>query len=1012
MKVNHKSLKLGVAFALVSTVGITSAEIIKQELSKPIVAVEETTTTTTESPEKIKYKKEVQEFSKTMRPVVAKYGVTDEKLDELANKWVEKRIYQGYRDEFNDEVKKLFIEAVIDSTAHNFILNSLDKAIDIVQKANYFDSTQKEKWIAEMKEYKGDLKDGYPEDYPFHIRPYSRSRYYQDDRKDLLTNYSTILENTIQYVKEHYIDENTAKLYSHKLNHIFGYAEMKEEQEINQDSSLSDQQKKQLLAKIDDILEVKYVLGDNRVPFETINDIILEIRQVHINANGSEYEEPFSEEKVEKYIDRIVKEKTESKVKELSLNIKTQFEEYGNSQKTKALEEGISEEAFSSILKFSSEKASKNARYYYRMNKEAELNDILRDAKNEFQDRIQSLKAKNKVKEALTSYVNSKKQELEKYGVSNEKINEVITRSVDGFSFDIRRGQKFEEAVENLTNKSKEDFDSQIEPFKNKYVFKERLKEYAYSQKKELLKFGVTDEILNTELNKLISNLENYTNWYREPEELLNEVTKYFDYNMTPFKAKYEFKEFALSKQKEIEKYGINTEKNNTLISEIIEKLEVDSGRSEKKEEYFNRIFKSAKENYFRRVLEEVVKGRILEFEKQQIEIVSSDTRYTESELESEISIIKNRFRNRSGNLDLYLIQDYFKELFKMPNLSLQELTDKAVIYTQNKLSKFYYSAPVSKNKFTINNVALNEKLEINQDNSLSISEKLALQLKVDLLAEKAIKKMNQLSLRNPNIDNKPRAMTTEELAVFIEQIQNIHNAKVVNNANEVFKPKEEKIEKPLLEKPAPTQPIDNGATITEKPSVLPELKPVQPTETTSTIELKPVVSTEKEEKTTEVVSNKVETTKENEETTKEVVSRNKWEKKGNRWYYVDNDGKAVSKQWIGSYYIKADKTMAENEWIYDANYNSWFYFDENGHYVENTWKDQYYLKSGGYMAKNEWIFDSSYNSWYYLNEDGSYARNQWIQSNGKWYYVLSNGKMAKNTVIDGYQLNENGEWV
>ena len=61
---------------------------------------------------------------------------------------------------------------------------------------------------------------------------------------------------------------------------------------------------------------------------------------------------------------------------------------------------------------------------------------------------------------------------------------------------------------------------------------------------------------------------------------------------------------------------------------------------------------------------------------------------------------------------------------------------------------------------------------------------------------------------------------------------------------------------------------------------------------------------------------------------------------------------------------------------------------------------------------KNEWIFDSSYNSWYYLNEDGSYARNQWIQSNGKWYYVLSNGKMAKNTVIDGYQLNENGEWV
>ena len=988
MKVNKKSLRLGVAFALVSTVGITSAEIIKQELSKPIIAVEETTT---ESPEKINYKKEVQEFSKTMRPVVAKYGITNEKLDELANKWADK---QWYSYGFYEEQKKSFIEFIIDSTTYNYIVKSVDKAIDIVQNANYLDTAHKEKWIAEMKENKEDQT----ENYPYHSDPYSRNRYYQEDRKNLLTNYPTILENTIQYVKEHLINYNTAKLYNHELDHIFGYAEMKEEQEINQDSSLSEQQRKQLLAKIDEILEVKYFLGYDRIPFETINDVILEIRQVHTNANGSEYEEPFSKENVEKYIDRIVKEKTESKVKELKLNAKTQFDEYGNSQKTKMLEGGISEEVLNNILKASFEEASENARYYYRMNKEREINSILSNAKNEFQDRIQSLKAKSKVKEALNSYVNSKKQELEKYGVSNDKINEIITRSVDGFSFDIRRGQKFEEAVENLTNESKKFFDSQIEPFKNKYVFKEKLKEYAYSQKKELLKFGVTDEILNTKLNTLISNLEHYKNWYSDSEEQLNEATKFFDYNMTPFKAKYEFKEFAVSKQKEVEKYGINTEKNNTLISEISKKLEVTSRRSEKKEEYFNRIFESAKENYFRRILEEVVKEKILEFKKQQIELVSSDTLYTESELEFEISVIKNSFKNRVGNLDLHFIQDYFEELFKTPNLSLQELIDKVVIYTQNQLSKVYYSAPVSKNKFTINNVALNEKLEINQDNSLSISEKLALQLKVDLLAEKAINKINQLNLRAPNKDTKPRAMTAEELAVFIEQIQNIHNAKVVNNANEVFKPKEEKIEKPILAKPAPTQPVDNGGTITEKPSVLPELKPV--------------ASKEKEEKTTEVVSNKVETTKENEETTKEVVSRNKWEKKGNHWYYVDNDGKAVSKQWIGSYYIKADKTMAENEWIYDAKYNSWFYLDENGHYVENTWKDQYYLKSGGYMAKNEWIFDSSYNSWYYLNEDGSYARNQWIQSNGKWYYVLSNGKMAKNTVIDGYQLNENGEWV
>ena len=927
MKVNHKSLKLGVAFALVSTVGITSAEIIKQELSKPIVAVEETTTT--ESPEKIKYKKEVQEFSKTMRPVVAKYGVTDEKLDELVNKWVEKGKYSGYTEEFNEESKKVFIETVIDSTAYNFILNSLDKAIDIVQKANYFDLTQKEKWLSEMKEYKADFKDGYTEDYPFHTDPYSRTRYYQDDRKDLLTNYPIILENTIQDVRERRIYRNTAKLYNHEIESIIGYAEMKEEQEINQDSSLSEQQKKQLLEKIDNILEVKYALGDNVVPFETINDIILEIRQVHTNANGNEYEEPFSKEKVKKYIDRIVQEKTEFKVKELTLDAKTQFEEYGNSQKKKLLEEGISEEDFNNILKSSFEKASKNARYYYRLNRETELNYILRNAKNELQNEVESLKAKSKVKEALNSYVNSKKQELENSGITDEKINEIITKLIGNLNYNKRYDQKFDEKV----------------------------------------------------------------------EELISEYKKFFDGNikiyLTPLRIKNSLKESYKLYIQELEKYGFNDSLNNSLINEIVEFIDKDLRYGENSEQYYERLLNVAKSEYQEKVLEEVIKIKVSKFREEQEKLILVDNRYTDVEKEKVISEIR---MNLGAPVIHFLRNKLNNNAKEFDKLSLTQKIEKMLSLVNDNIQNTHFTAPMNKNKYTVNNVALNEKLEINQDSSLSLSEKLALQLKVDELAEKVIKKIETLNLIGVNREGIPRSITTEELAVFIEQIQNIHNAKVVNNANEVFKPKEEKIEKPLLEKPALTQPVDNGGTITEKPSVLSELKPV--------------ASKEKEEKTTEVVSNKVETTKENEETIKEVVSRNKWEKKDNHWYYVDNDGKAVSKQWVGSYYIKADKTMAENEWIYDANYNSWFYLDENGHYVENTWKDQYYLKSGGYMAKNEWIFDSSYNSWYYLNEDGSYARNQWIQSNGKWYYVLSNGKMAKNTVIDGYQLNENGEWV
>ena len=938
MKVNHKSLKLGVAFALVSTVGITSAEIIKHELSKPIIAVEETTT---ESPEKIKYKKEVQEFSKTMRPVVAKYGVTDEKLDELVNRWI-----QGnkYTSEFEEENKKKFIEYVIDSTSYNFIINEVDKTIAIIEKSNYYDETKKKEWINELIEYKEDQQGG--EEY--HLAPYSRTRYYEEDRKNLINNYHDILEKTIQYIKENRIKYRTEKLFSYEIENILGFAELQEEKEILEDTSLSEQDKKQLLEKIDDILEVKYTsFRNDKLSFEIINNIISEIRQVHLNKNGKEYEEPFSKEKVEKYIERIVKEKEESKVKEIISKAKVQFEEYVSSQKGKLLTEGISQDEINKVFVEGFKALSNRATYFYRIDREGHISDITKRAIGTFDEKITIVKAEIKVIEALKLYIKSQTQKLENYNISNETIEKIIASIRSRISEYGRAFFGFNNDFDRLLNAAKEDFNREIKPYEIKYLSKERLKEYALEKQQELLKYGISKD-----KNRDITE-------------------KVFD----------ELRERRLD-------YNINREDNDAYLESLTNR---------------------AKNQYQEMVLEEVIKSKVSKFREEQEKLILTDNRYTDVEKEKVISEIRMRF----GEPVIHFLRNKLHNNAKeFDTLSLSQKIEKMMSVVNDNIQNTHFTAPMNKNKYTVNNVALNEKLEINQDASLSISEKLALQLKVDELAEKVIKKIETLNLIGVNREGIPRSMTAEELSVFIEQIQNIHNAKVVNNANEVFKPKEEKIEKPLLEKPAPTQPVDNGGTITEKPSVLPELKPVQPTEITSTIELKPVASKEKEEKTTEVISNKVETTKENEETTKEVVSRNKWEKKGNHWYYVDNDGKAVNKQWIGSYYIKADKTMAENEWIYDAKYNSWFYLDENGHYVENTWKDQYYLKSGGYMAKNEWIFDSSYNSWYYLNEDGSYARNQWIQSNGKWYYVLSNGKMAKNTVIDGYQLNENGEWV
>ena len=940
MKVNHKSLKLGVVFALVSTVGITSAEIIKHELSKPIIAVEETTTTTTtESPEKIKYKKEVQEFSKTMKPVVAKYGVTDEKLDELANKWVEKRIYQGYRDEFNDENKKTFIEYIMNATVYNLIVKSVDKAIDIVKKANYFDENVKEKWISNMKEYKEDQS----EDTSYQYGYYTRIRYYETDRQELIQNYPQIFENVINNIKDERLKSHITIPPFTGVSNFVAFSQMLEEKEILQDKSLNEDQKNKLLDRMDDILENRDIstYDKGNITYEALDNLIQLIRGVHISENKSEISEQFSEEKARDFIRKIEREKFETKVDKLKIKTKELLELERIKLTEDALKEGIDNEKIKEYLETSFIEATRNINYYYGMNFNKESKSLLDTTVNNFKNKVKALKMEIKVRELLNSYLTEKKQELEKYEISEKNVSKIISDILGSYRYHEEFNETYDDVVERVFKDSKKEFNDRLIPFRNKYIIKERFKEYTLSKKQELLKEKITDEF------------------------------------------------------------------QNNAVNEVLEHLDTEIRYGEKHDTYLDRVLNEVKEQYHDKILKEIIRLNVEQLKKEQENKILADNRYTETEKKRIILEFGRLYY--LGHYSDSIIDSHIRELKTMP---FGKVIDEIIKDIRIRLSRVYYSAPVTKNKFTINNVGFNEKLEINQDNSLSMSEKLALQLQVDELVEVITRKIDELNLTSPNKDTKPRAMTAEELAVFIEQIQNIHNAKVVNNANEVFKPKEEKIEKPLLDKPAPTQPVDNGGTITEKPSVLPELKPVQPTETTSAIELKPVASKEKEEKTTEVVSNKVETTKENEETTKEVVSRNKWEKKGNHWYYVDNDGKAVSKQWIGSYYIKADKTMAENEWIYDANYNSWFYFDENGHYVENTWKDQYYLKSGGYMAKNEWIFDSSYNSWYYLNEDGSYARNQWIQSNGKWYYVLSNGKMAKNTIIDGYQLNENGEWV
>ena len=138
-------------------------------------------------------------------------------------------------------------------------------------------------------------------------------------------------------------------------------------------------------------------------------------------------------------------------------------------------------------------------------------------------------------------------------------------------------------------------------------------------------------------------------------------------------------------------------------------------------------------------------------------------------------------------------------------------------------------------------------------------------------------------------------------------------------------------------------------------------------------------------------------------------VFRGDWKKIGGVWYAFHNNGVMYSHEWSGSYFLKDSGAMADNEWVFDRNYNSWFYIKPGGAYARNEWKGDYYLKGGGYMAKSEFIYDSKYQSTYYLDASGKYVRDQWRKIDGKWYHFRKYGEMDTSKWIGSYYVKSDG---
>ena len=112
------------------------------------------------------------------------------------------------------------------------------------------------------------------------------------------------------------------------------------------------------------------------------------------------------------------------------------------------------------------------------------------------------------------------------------------------------------------------------------------------------------------------------------------------------------------------------------------------------------------------------------------------------------------------------------------------------------------------------------------------------------------------------------------------------------------------------------------------------------------------------------------------------------WVYENGNWYYYDINGKKK----IG--------------WLNDN--GTWYYLDTSGRMQTGWLKDEgawYYLDTSGRMQTG-WLKDEG--AWYYLDTSGR-MQTGWLNDNGTWYHLESSGKMSTNTVIDGWQIGEDG---
>jgi len=133
------------------------------------------------------------------------------------------------------------------------------------------------------------------------------------------------------------------------------------------------------------------------------------------------------------------------------------------------------------------------------------------------------------------------------------------------------------------------------------------------------------------------------------------------------------------------------------------------------------------------------------------------------------------------------------------------------------------------------------------------------------------------------------------------------------------------------------------------------------------------------------------------------------WMKCGNDWYYFDDNGKmATGWRNIGgdTYYFYSTGEMATG-WIDSG--KGWYYLYGNGSMAWGRTVGEYLLDNSGKMVTGTgWNLEDGHR--YYLNDDK--VATGWLKDGDNWDYLYGDGSMAWGRTVDGYYLDDNGDWV